>query len=60
MANKMKYFIKSDNRKYLKLRERGSNKKYSWGEKSEVIYFNTREQARSVARRYGGRIVCSA
>ena len=47
--------------KYLKIRERGGNgKKYSWGDKSEVIYFKNREQARSVARRYGGRGVCSA
>ncbi len=59
MADNTKYFVKSTTRKYLKIRERGGPKKYSWGKKSQVTYFDTREQARKVAFRYGG-IVCSA
>jgi hypothetical protein len=60
MADSKQFYVVSPTRKYLKSRQRGvaTGKKYAWGShRNSVVIFETREKARSVARRYGGNVV---
>lgn len=58
---RVRYFIKAqDHKSYIKERVRYSRngRKYAWtSNRSDALSWTDREVARSVARRYGGRVV---
>ena len=60
MSRSRRYFIKAKGHKsYIKKRVRQENgKRYAWtSNKSDALSWGDRETARSIARRYDGRIV---